>query len=186
MPYFANATKKDIESIMGLGNPRDICQQEPESPFTSRAFGSETVFDDVAMDDNPADTDDDIASAAPDGIPIFDEVAPVEESGTESDSAGIFDHVPQVEFSGSEFDSELDDADIDVSHTLDTPPFLHIIDNATNGLADVMQNFSEVVEGAKETCKMLRGRDSKPKFIELCLHGPGAWAIPHVKKFKGD
>ena len=108
--------------------------------------------------------------------------------GEETDDINaLFDPVVDPENFAEDTDGEdgvEDDTEVSFRHCLDTPPVHHIIDNGVAGLSDVMPSWDSCIEGAKETCRVFRGRDTKPKIKELCLWQPGRErARPIVDRF---
>ena len=69
---------------------------------------------------------------------------------------------------------------------LGIPGLHHIIDNATKGLADVMQRYKDYVFLAQQVCKLLRRRDTRPKLLQRCFsQGMGLVFAEDIKKFEG-
>eukprot|EP00969_Alexandrium_andersonii_P179671 7941627-Alexandrium_andersonii.AAC.1 len=62
----------------------------------------------------------------------------------------------------------------------------HVIHNATEGLSAVLPRYHEFVFLAKQVCKFIRGRDTKPKLVQRIFSGPVTSHFqPLVHAFKG-
>eukprot|EP00969_Alexandrium_andersonii_P250143 11054302-Alexandrium_andersonii.AAC.1 len=77
-------------------------------------------------------------------------------------SPGVFEQVPHE---GEAFAPE---PLIDL-HALDVPPVHHILDTATNGLADVMPLYKDNVRKMVTVCRVLRKRGHRTKLLERCF-----------------
>ena len=74
----------------------------------------------------------------------------------------------------------------DFKHALGMTGLHHIIDNATEGLADVLPSFEENVRKAQECCRLLRRGDTRPKLLERCFSSAlGMQLRPAILAFKG-
>ena len=72
------------------------------------------------------------------------------------------------------------------SNLLGIPGLHHIIDNATEGLEDVMHDYKDNVFLAQQVCRLLRKRDTKPKLVQRCFsHGQGPHLVQDIHKFEG-
>ena len=72
------------------------------------------------------------------------------------------------------------------NNLLGIPGLHHIIDNATQGLEDVMQDYKDNVFLAQQVCRLLRKRDTKPKLVERCFsHGQGPHLVQDIHNFQG-
>ncbi|CAE7287875.1 unnamed protein product [Symbiodinium pilosum] len=75
---------------------------------------------------------------------------------------------------------------LNFEHLLSVPGLLHVIDNATKGLGDVMQRYEDNIALAQQVCRLLRKRDSKPKLLERCFsRGVGAQLASDIREFQG-
>ena len=61
---------------------------------------------------------------------------------------------------------------VDFSSTLGATGIHHVIDNATDGLKDVISDFADNVHKATEFCRLLRRRDTRFKLLERCFNSP--------------
>ena len=71
-------------------------------------------------------------------------------------------------------------------HLLSVPGLLHVIDNATKGLSEVMEQYHTNIGLAQQVCRLLRKRDTKPKLMQRCFsRGLGPQLAPDIHKFEG-
>lgn len=69
---------------------------------------------------------------------------------------------------------------------LGIPGLHHIIDNATKGLKDVMDSYTDNIFLAEKVCRFLYKPSTRIKLIERCfVRGPGVAFADDIKKFKG-
>ena len=62
----------------------------------------------------------------------------------------------------------------------------HIIDNATKGLKDILDDWDDNIAKTKAVCKLLRDEGMRDKLLERCFSGPVARHMhPELKSFKG-
>ena len=62
----------------------------------------------------------------------------------------------------------------------------HVLDNATEGLQDVVPGFAEQVHKATQVCKLVGRRDTRTKLLERCYNSAlGRHFRPQINKFGG-
>jgi hypothetical protein len=64
---------------------------------------------------------------------------------------------------------------------------LHVIDNAASDLSKAMSGYKKAVSKMKHVCRLLRGRDNRPKLLERCFDSIAGRAHHRdIYKFKGN
>ena len=69
---------------------------------------------------------------------------------------------------------------------LGIPGLRHVIDNAIQGLDEVMKGYKDNIFLAQQVCRLLRKRDTKPKLLQRCFaHGQGPQLAQDIRNFDG-
>ena len=72
------------------------------------------------------------------------------------------------------------------NNLLGIPGLHHVIDNATQGLGEVMKDYKDNIFLAQQVCRLLRKRDTKPKLLQRCFaHGQGPQLAQDIQNFQG-
>ena len=165
LPWFEDTPAKDIHMIMILG---DVIRDGQG--------GDDQVFE---ADDNP----DGFIPASEDDGQVFEDVDGIVEVGALG--AGR-DDIFEDEAGREDIFEDAPEDMIDLQAVLGMSGLLHVIDNATNGLQDILPNFEVNVEKAIAFCKIIRKRDNQPKLLERCFGSAvGRQFWPLLKSFKG-
>eukprot|EP00439_Symbiodinium_sp_Y106_P044041 s2186_g5.t1 len=75
---------------------------------------------------------------------------------------------------------------VSFEHLLSVPGLMHLIDNATKGLGDVMEHYSTNIFLCQQLCRLLRKRDTKPKVLQRNFsRGVGIQFAEDIRQFQG-
>jgi hypothetical protein len=97
----------------------------------------------------------------------------------------VFEEKPEHDDENAMFE-EIPDPMLDGTSLLDVPPIHHIIDNATNSLAQHMPHYSDVIKEGQALCKMCGRLQNRTRLLERCFDSAlGKTFHKHFYTFRG-